>query len=130
MAREARSQVCVLIKAQRFMFSTAFIRGTPTDAPFVSARVSCKARSAQQPNLPRSHGDRQVPKADGPSRLIRSVVASTQGLSSLLKARKLFSLFKAGKGLLKAGKATIPPFLLFKDEQCQLLDLLIFHNPI
>jgi hypothetical protein len=57
-------------------------------------------------------------------------VASTQGLSSLLKARKLFSLFKAGKGLLKAGKATIPPFLLFKDEQCQLLDLLIFHNPI
>ena len=40
------------------------------------------------------------------SRLIRPVMANVQGLLSLLKAGKLLSLFRAGKGLLKAEKAT------------------------
>ena len=46
--------------------------------------------------------------------MIRSIVASTQDL---------FNLLKTGKGLLKAGKVTVPPPpFLFKDEQYQLLD--------
>lgn len=49
------------------------------------------------------------PRQMTPTRSIRPIMASTQGLIILLKAGK--DLLKAGKGLLKAGKATGMPAL-------------------
>jgi hypothetical protein len=62
------------------MFSSAFIKRNPIDLSFFF--LSKYIAKHSQPSLPSTHG---TSKADGPSRLIRSVMVSTQGLLSLLK---------------------------------------------
>jgi hypothetical protein len=103
------------MKASSLIFSTVFIKGKTTDPVLCFIWILLQSKASRLSILLSFCRKLHVqPRQMTPPRSLRPIVASPQGV---------FSLLKAGKGLLKEGKTTIPPFLVFfKDEQYWKLD--------
>lgn len=118
-AREGWSQDKVLIKAQSLILQLHLIKGKPQNPSFISAGLCCKARLASRKSiLLSSYRKLQVQQGDDSTWVVKPIVASTQGLLSLLN-----------------GKGHNSPFFIFlkmssTSSWTKAQDLLVFHNPV